>query len=726
MPSRYVALTAALLAALAASAAGADVKKDTSLGAVPGDVAFYSSTLRMKEQLDIFYKSKAYKALRAIPTVKKAYDDAMAKMKEKGGPLEAYEKFVKTKENKELIEVLIEAVSDEIFLVGGKDWVPFYEAFQKVNMERSIGTFEEMLSGTGPDRAPTRATLVALLRHKAKLKIPSTVVGFRIKSSKKGLAQLDRLKKLLDGLGLFVPALANLKSVESKDGKLLTLELDGSMIDFSKIDLSDYEQNKGEFDPLIDHVKKMKLTIVLGVKGDHILFALGETSAEAKRLGSLIPGPKLADLEELKPVLKAGSLKFVSLGYTSKELLTAMSGSSVDYAEIAKRIKAAVKKSDLKDERKKAINDDIDELLKDIKGLYPKLGASVSYSHLTDYGYESMAHDYTDRSYFKSVDFKMHRHFGDSPIFAAGFGFPVDGSSLKYALKYGKKYYDHVSGFVLDMASAEDKAQFNKVTKAIFPVLKKMEDTAFKKFFPSMKNGGLGIVLDGKWKSKEWVKGTKLPREMPMAELGLMLGISDDKLFTEAMSEFRKEANELYAAIREVVPDKEKMPPVSIPAPKSNFTGGATLYWWELPDTKLDKQFMPSVGVGKSVAVLSLSKEHSARLLKRTALKPRDPALAIKGDKIIGVCVFDFVGFVGLAEPWVEFGISSAALAKADDADAKKTAKAEAAKVIKEVKQALAVLRAIKGSTCTTTLVDGKVVQRTVLVIRDIEGVVEP
>src|SRR5262245_59898361 len=102
MPSRCYALwprlalaAAAIVVALTVTSARADVKKDTSLSVVPGDVAFYNSSLRMKEQLEIFYKSKAYKALRNIPFVKKAYKEAMEKMKEKGGPMEAYEKFIK-------------------------------------------------------------------------------------------------------------------------------------------------------------------------------------------------------------------------------------------------------------------------------------------------------------------------------------------------------------------------------------------------------------------------------------------------------------------------------------------------------------------------------------------------------------------------------------------------------------------------------------------------------
>src|SRR5262249_19185014 len=151
-----------------------------------------------------------------------------------------------------------------------------------------------------------------------------------------------------------------------------------------------------------------------------------------------------------------------------------------------------IKKADLKEERKKAIAEDIDELVKDMAIFKVKLGAAVSYSHMTKYGYETMAYDYSDRSYLKSVDCKLHEHFGDSPIFAAGFNYPFEGKFLKFLVKWGKKYYTHASGFFLDMAPAEAKDMVDKVTKAVFPVLKKFEDTTFKKFVPSMKNGGLG------------------------------------------------------------------------------------------------------------------------------------------------------------------------------------------------------------------------------------------
>ena len=42
-------------------------------------------------------------------------------MKE-GGPLEHYKKFTEDKDNKELVHLLLDALSDEIFIWGGKGW----------------------------------------------------------------------------------------------------------------------------------------------------------------------------------------------------------------------------------------------------------------------------------------------------------------------------------------------------------------------------------------------------------------------------------------------------------------------------------------------------------------------------------------------------------------------------------------------------------------------------
>src|SRR5262249_31943656 len=156
-----------------------------------------------------------------------------------------------------------------------------------------------------------------------------------------------------------------------------------------------------------------------------------------------------------------------------------------------------------------------------------------------------------------------------------------------------KKIHEHGEAIFLDNADDNDKDTYKKFTQDAFPLLKKIDETTTKQLIPSLKNGGVGIVIDGKWKSKAWVPVMpKADKEMPMLELGLLLSISDAKRFTGAMTEYRKTLNDLYAKLRENAPDN--IPEVKVPAPDVDTSGPVSLYSWPLPEEAgLDKQFVP-------------------------------------------------------------------------------------------------------------------------------------
>ena len=69
------ALAAVLLLIGPAPAQNTDLTKlDTSLKLVPADASFYSTSLRLGEQVDRFLASNAYAKLRALPAAKYAVD----------------------------------------------------------------------------------------------------------------------------------------------------------------------------------------------------------------------------------------------------------------------------------------------------------------------------------------------------------------------------------------------------------------------------------------------------------------------------------------------------------------------------------------------------------------------------------------------------------------------------------------------------------------------------
>src|SRR5262249_26244842 len=138
------------------------------------------------------------------------------------------------------------------------------------------------------------------------LRVPDLLLGFRCKASKKALEQLGRLEKELKVAFSFIEGFdERLKAADIKGGKVLTLELDGKLLPLENADLSDFERNNGEFKPLLDHLKGMKMAVAVAVKGEYILISIGEKSTE---LGRFAAGaePPLSSRDEMKPIIKAG------------------------------------------------------------------------------------------------------------------------------------------------------------------------------------------------------------------------------------------------------------------------------------------------------------------------------------------------------------------------------------------------------------------------------------
>lgn len=701
------------LAADEAAKPAAGGVKGTSVGLVPADASFYTSGLRWREQVDLFTRSRAYKALRALPSVKKLEAEVMGKLKE-DGPAKMVQGFFRSPLGKDLVEIATEAVSEETFVYGGAAWNDFFKLLAAINQAQTAGTYGALFSGGDPNTGQGRAILRALTKNKGMIKIPDLVIGFKVatpKRAEKRLAEIGKIVELFTG---------GVKELEDKlttkkvaGGDFLTLELDGSQVPWDTIPLADLEEKKGEFDGLVADLKKKKFTAAVGVTGGYLLLSLGETT---KGLESLFAkgGKKLIDHDALKAVRDAGDKRFTSLGYVSKEFMESAGGNAAaQYGDLVRTMKEALKGADLKDERKKAIAKELDELADHMKGHKVEFGPSVGYSYLTDTGYEAYAHDMTNHPGLDKVKFKLHDHFGGEPIFAAAFGFTVDGSVYTNLVKFGKKAFEQGEGVFLDSADANSADEYKKAKAALVPILEKLDRTTSKLLLPSMAQSGVGIVIDGKWKSKQWVMmAPATEKEMPMLELGLLVGTSDGKKFVEAMKEYRLTLNELFEKASEFPGGPP--PGFKIPAAES----GEGLYWWPIPDSVLDKQFQPTVGTGKAAAVLALSKSHAGRLTKPTPLKFRDKALAIDGE-VLGCCVLDWVGFIDLVTPWVEFSVEHAA--KDFAADEKK-----GKQWAKEAKTALMIFKSFKGSTSTTKKADVGVIHKTVIVVKDIDAMPDP
>jgi hypothetical protein len=212
-------------------------------------------------------------------------------------------------------------------------------------------------------------------------------------------------------------------------------------------------------------------------------------------------------------------------------------------------------------------------------------------------------------------------------------------------------------------------------------------------------------------------------KAMPLPELGLVLGVRDAELLGKAMGEYRKLINDALAAAREL--SQGLMPEIRVPPAERQEVKGGVLYYYPIPaQVGLDKQIVPTAGLGKQVAALTLSHSHAERLLARKPLQVHGGPLADSKRPLLGAIYFDWPALLNTAQPWIELGIQTA-VAKEGAPTGKKGKRAKLAinpeEILPQVQTLLEVLKVYKGTACAIYLDDGVTVTHARSVIQDLK-----
>lgn len=588
-PRRCVGALAVVLlmaAGLTAPARAEDKKADSSLGMIPADAAYYGAMLRNREQFDAVAKSKAWTRIRKLPYVDMAFawlDNNYSPT----GKLAPLQQWAEQQENRDLLALLGDAVSDEIFCYGGGNWVPFVDLYTQLNNAQRFGQVTQLLKDANDPKALSmagpRAMLRVLARNPDKIKVPDLVLGFKIKDAKKAEVQIKRLEDLLNALATMDPMFqGRVKRVKIGGGDFLTLKLDGEMVPWDQIPLKEVEEAAGEFDGVVKNLKKLTLTIALGVRDDFLLLSIGAATDGLKQLGG--EGPRLTGRAELKPLVAAANKRLTGISYSSKALRAKSQMSREDVDSLAVVAGQALEAAGIAAEKRKPIAKDIAGLAEDLKKNLPSVGASLSFSFLSERGYESFEYD---RGEFPERDGSQARtllnHLGGNPILAAVGRSKGALESYQTMSKWLKIAFGHAEPLLVEKLEKEQKEKYDELRKAFLPLLKQLDEVTSKMLLPALADGQAGFVLDAKWTSKQWHPA--LPpseKPLPMPELGVLVGVSDSALLEKAMKSYRKIVEDGLAKAREVAP-KGEMPAIKLPAPEVKTVSAGKLYVFHLP-----------------------------------------------------------------------------------------------------------------------------------------------
>lgn len=716
-------VTLTLLGGLLASPARAadfDKLDVPSLKEIPADAAYYSAMLRNKEQLNLVLNSKAWKKLVALPGVQDLIQKVNQKIDDPDGPGEQFKKFMEDPDNKEMVELFGDMASREIYFYVGANSSDFAQLMTEMIAAARYGP--ALIQATGNPRGLSQEEMYqeSLFRVAARnpelIHTPDMVIGFRLgddqgKSVERAEKQLKRLEALLQLAAAFQPNLkGRVKRTKIADGDFITLNLDGSLVPVDDLmaPFKKMEEKEGEFDALVKKLKEMKVTIGIGVRKGYLLIVVGDSLKHLEKLGG--KGPNLLTRAEFKPLAKYADKRLTGIDYLSKSLHSKVAPNKNDLKNYLELANAWMAQANLTADQKTRLKKDLASLAKDVEAYVPEAGAMLNFNFLTERGKEGFAYDWSQNlTADGSKPLTLLDHVGGDPVLAVvgrTKTSPDEYSKLVRWVKMGHGWFEELA---LPKLDDEQKDHYEKAFKAMKPLLKRLDEATGKMLVPAMQDGQMAFVLDAKLSSKQWFD--KMPaadKPLPILEPAFIFGITDPELLTKAMGEYRGIANDFVKELHKIKDDVQEF---EIPAPKAIKVKGGTVYTYPLKqEWGIDAKLMPNGAVGAKVAVLSISEDHSVRLLNATPLKVEGGPLADLNKKRMAASYVRWSGMVDMLLPWIDYGMDQVPNFGQFDKD----------DIQKHVHTVAEVLKVFRSSASSTYEEEGAVVTHSETVIRDI------
>jgi len=643
------------------AAPAADLKSlDCSLKLIPADAAFYLSTMRLREQIEIVARSNAFKKVLELPALKMGLALYQLQGMQADSPVGKFQEALKNPEVQRVVDLIGEMFSDEVFVFGGENCTSMIALCQELNTAMSYGPGLMKLTPEGKrmaeDEIQMHLMMAVLADHLDALEVPDMVFGFKIEDKKLAIEQLAKLEMLVNVVAAQQPMLKDrIKRTKVGSYDYLTLELDGRMVPWQQIPmdkLREFEVEKGDAQKLVDRLKQSTLTVALGLRENYLLVSIGPSLDVLKDMGK---GERLVDGDEFKPLNRFADKRITSLAYVSEDFAAEASDATAQIDQMVNLVTEMIGASELTDAQKERIEADLDEFATDLESLVVEPGAAVSIGFLTDTGYEVFAYNYAEQSmYDGSAGLSLLDHVGGNPLMAL----VMRGRKVEGQYDLLSKWVTKGLGYIEEYAPAdlppERVEKFKQFMKELRPMLSKLDEANRQLLAPALKDGQGALVLDTPVKSKH--PAMIMPQSdepLPLFVPAFVVGVSDAQKLRQGVGEYVKFINGVAALAHKTVPDD--IEEWKLPEPKVKSSAGGDLYCYEAPEEwGLDKNLALCAAVGKNVAVLTLSPAEAEKIL---ATKPATLAGrkldSQKPKAAVGVC--DWAATIEAIRPWANY-----------------------------------------------------------------------
>ena len=602
-------LTSLLLLALclASPVLGQKLKRETALGIAPADSEFFLSLLRNKEQAQMVLKSRAYKRMLELPALQALLKQMSAVFEQDGSPVKA---VLDQPENKELLALLTDAVSNEIAIYGEKGFGKTLVLWQSLMNSIQFAQLEAIASGQNPEEVVVKRLVAGLTKVLSESEIPTMVIAMKVTRPRIAIKQMARLEGLAKMVGQVMPKLAGkIKRAKIGGGDYISLSIKGSDLPLDDLASELGEQVAGR---IIAAMRKLTLSFSVGVRKNYVVVSIGPNTKHLARLGN---GRSLADLKLLAPMYGAAEKKLTLLSYTSKEFMNAVASPKTQLKQITEMVQRFLPLAGLSQGLHKELSADIDKFVDFAASKAPQPGLSFGFTYLTSEGYEGYSYNHSKNASSSPKPLTILNHVGGNPTLLIANRGESDPAEFQQLVTFVKKLDYYGMKIAKEKLAGQELAIVQKLRTGLTPLFKKLAATTRNNLIPALKDGQTAFVMDFQTRAKSW--HAALPphqKPLPMIGLALVFGVSDAAKLQKACSDY-------FAFVQGVVDVVGQLNPngggIKIPPPSVKQIPSGKIYYYAFPQQwGVNSLLAPNAGLSKSIGVLSLLPEQTARILK--------------------------------------------------------------------------------------------------------------
>ena len=568
---------------------------------VPESSSLFASSLRLKQQWEAVRDSNAIALLLDLPTVQMAL-----------GELTRSEQWTQLQQMRQQnpqvasgLDVLADAFSQEAFMCLDEKWPDVVTAISAIYVQSMIASMQRDESATA------NAAIAAVINQTDTLRLPGTLIGFRM--SDPARAQ-ELLKELITQLKSAVPL--PITEEEIGGSKFHTLRMDATAIPPKMRRDANQKLQQTSVPP--DRVTKLNawldsltLAVAIGLRDDYLLISIGADTTQLEALGAK---SSLAMSEQFAPVRRCFKPGVLSLSYLCAEL-TNSGKIPVDDA-LAMLDEGLTWFGETPAELPARLRKDAAGFLEDLNNGLPEAHAELHVTFLNR-GVESYSFGAVLPGMDASRPLSILSSAGPAPLLAiAGRSLPSR-ESWERLTHWIDIAYGYFEDYAVPRMSKSDLAQFSAFEETFLIAAHEMQETTLNKLIPAVDACQGLFVLSGDG-MLPMIPGldAPLPRPLPYPRPAMVFEINDAKLLTTAFAEYRTTVNTLLATLAKKEPDLKD---VEIPAPASRDFAGGKLYTYPMPIPP-ELKLLPHAVVTKDRAVLAIAEDHSAALLKSTPI----------------------------------------------------------------------------------------------------------